>query len=124
MFLQVSNPRPPSASAGTSPPVHRRASKWTKVKKAFLTSAPGRRDEDCTGRSNSVPSSPNRNSSFFDEVGKRLIENLGHEMKNVRRLELVLIQEDDSYGNKNYIQKGHKLREFNNYISVTYLARR
>ncbi|KAJ9576858.1 hypothetical protein L9F63_006557 [Diploptera punctata] len=65
---QVTNPRPPSSSAGTSPPVHRRASKWTKVKKAFLTSAPGRREEESAGRSNSVPSSPNRNSSFFDEV--------------------------------------------------------
>ncbi|PNF34572.1 hypothetical protein B7P43_G10638 [Cryptotermes secundus] len=67
---QTALPRPASASAGTSPPVHRRSSKWTKVKKAFLTSsAPGRREDDGTGRiSSSVPSSPNRNSSFFDEM--------------------------------------------------------
>ncbi|XP_066994482.2 serine-rich adhesin for platelets [Anabrus simplex] len=62
--------RQTSNSAGTSPPVHRRAtSKWTKVKKAFLTSAPGRREDDGSGRiSSSVPSSPNRNSSFLYEV--------------------------------------------------------
>ncbi|PSN31702.1 hypothetical protein C0J52_26257 [Blattella germanica] len=61
---------PDDSSKWTSPPVHRRASKWTKVKKAFLTSSstPGRREEEGAGRSNSVPSSPNRNSSFFDEV--------------------------------------------------------
>lgn len=72
LMLQVSLQRPPSASAGTSPPAHRRASKWTKVKKAFLTSStPGRREDEGTGRiSSSVPSSPNRNSSFFDEMGK------------------------------------------------------
>lgn len=48
-----------SLELGARPPQHRppRASKWTKVKRAFLTSA-----------SASVPSSPNRHSAFFTDV--------------------------------------------------------
>ncbi|KAF9408622.1 hypothetical protein HW555_011759, partial [Spodoptera exigua] len=47
-----------SLELGARPPQHRppRASKWTKVKRAFLTSA-----------SASVPSSPNRHSAFFTD---------------------------------------------------------
>ncbi|XP_073952961.1 uncharacterized protein [Choristoneura fumiferana] len=55
-----------SLELGARPPQHRppRASKWTKVKRAFLTSA-----------SASVPSSPNRHSAFFTDavVYKRFI---------------------------------------------------
>ncbi|KAJ8724664.1 hypothetical protein PYW08_016138 [Mythimna loreyi] len=49
-----------SLELGARPPQHRppRASKWTKVKRAFLTSA-----------SASVPSSPNRHSAFFTDAG-------------------------------------------------------
>ncbi|CAB3235154.1 unnamed protein product [Arctia plantaginis] len=49
-----------SLELGGRPPQHRppRASKWTKVKRAFLTSA-----------SASVPSSPNRHSAFFTDAG-------------------------------------------------------
>lgn len=49
-----------SLELGTRPPQHRppRASKWTKVKRAFLTSA-----------SASVPSSPSRHSAFFTDAG-------------------------------------------------------
>ncbi|XP_035440767.2 uncharacterized protein LOC118269659 isoform X2 [Spodoptera frugiperda] len=48
-----------SLELGARPPQHRppRASKWTKVKRAFLTSA-----------SASVPSSPNRHSAFFTDA--------------------------------------------------------
>lgn len=50
-----------SLELGARPPQHRppRASKWTKVKRAFLTSA-----------SASVPSSPNRHSAFFTDAGE------------------------------------------------------
>lgn len=50
-----------SLELGSRPPQHPppRASKWTKVKRAFLTSA-----------SASVPSSPNRHSAFFTDAGK------------------------------------------------------
>ncbi|KAJ0177568.1 hypothetical protein K1T71_006441 [Dendrolimus kikuchii] len=49
-----------SLELGARPPQHRppRASKWTKVKRAFLTTA-----------SASVPSSPNRHSTFFTDAG-------------------------------------------------------
>ncbi|KAL4711569.1 hypothetical protein ACJJTC_003586 [Scirpophaga incertulas] len=48
-----------SLELGARPPLHRapRASKWTKVKRAFLTSA-----------SASVPSSPSRHSAFFTDA--------------------------------------------------------
>ncbi|XP_053605568.1 pneumococcal serine-rich repeat protein isoform X2 [Plodia interpunctella] len=48
-----------SLELGSRPPQHRppRASKWTKVKRAFLTSA-----------SASVPSSPSRHSAFFTDA--------------------------------------------------------
>ncbi|KAF4519631.1 hypothetical protein B566_EDAN003799, partial [Ephemera danica] len=56
---QSSLPRPAGAlvGSGTSPPPHRRPSKWTKVKKAFLTS---RRDEEANAGVSAVsmPCSP------------------------------------------------------------------
>ncbi|KAJ2947225.1 hypothetical protein O0L34_g16934 [Tuta absoluta] len=53
-----------SLELGARPPQHRtpRVSKWSKVKKAFLTSA-----------SASMPSSPSRHSAFFTDAGKCLI---------------------------------------------------
>lgn len=57
----------PKSSNG-SPRVQRRISKWTKVKKAFLTSASMSRYED---DSKSMPSSPtNKNCHFFSEMRK------------------------------------------------------
>lgn len=60
--FQSSLPRP-SASAqlsGSSPPAHRRPSKWTKVKKAFLTS---RREDELSNLTISMPCSPHSGAS-------------------------------------------------------------
>lgn len=60
-FIQISPTR--GSGIGISPPVIRRPSKWTKVKKAFLTS----RRYDDSQNAMSMPSSPQAGGFKFSQ---------------------------------------------------------